>query len=476
MANYDAIVVGAGPNGLAAGIVLARAGLKVQIRERAEHPGGGASTEALTLPGFLHDVCSAVHPLGIGSPFFRRLPLGRHGLEWIQPPAPVVHVFEDGSSVAQERSTTETARGLGVDGRAWRLLMDPFVPRVDALFGDVLGPLRIPRHPLLFAAFGIVAMQPATLLSKLLFRGPRARALFSGMAGHATLPLEQPPSAVFGMLLGIAGHAVGWPIPRGGSQSITRALVSYFSSLGGDLVTSAPVESLDELSSARAVVLDVTARQALQLAGDRFPHWYRRRLSAFKYGLPTFKLDWALDGPVPWLSPDAARSATVHIGGPMEEIAAERRGSWAGHVADRPYLLFVQPSLFDPTRAPEGKHVAWAYCHIPKNCTEDMTERMEAQVERFAPGFRNRILARSSMGPWELERHNPNLVGGDITGGESTLLQLFFRPAPKMVPYATPLENVFLCSASTPPGAAVHGMCGYHAARAVLRRRFGMRS
>jgi phytoene dehydrogenase-like protein len=473
--DFDAVVVGAGPNGLSAAVVLARAGLKVLVREAAEVPGGGTRTEALTLPGFLHDVCSAVHPLGVGSPFFRQLPLADYGLEWIQPPAAIVHPFDDGSAAVLERSTADTARSLGRDGPSWRRLMDPFVSQWDALVGDALAPLKPPRHPLLMARFGLAALPPSNLLTRSLFREPQARALFTGIAAHATLSLRQSPSAAFGMVLGLAGHAVGWPIPRGGAASISGALVKYFQALGGALQTSAPVQALDDLPPTRAVLLDLTPRQVLKIAGASLPDGYRAELARFQYGLGTFKVDWALDAPIPWRTPEAARSVTVHLGGTMEEIDASRQAEWAGQPPDRPYVLLAQPTLFDSSRAPAGKHVAWAYCHVPNGSPADMTDRIEAQVERFAPGFRDRILGRHSMGPADLERHNGNLVGGDIGGGEVMLSQLFFRPSLRPVPYATPNPSLFLCSSSTPPGSGVHGLCGYYAARTVLRRLFADR-
>jgi phytoene dehydrogenase-like protein len=472
MDAYDAVVVGSGPNGLAAAIVLARAGLRVLVREAADAPGGSARTEPLTLPGFAHDVCSAVHPLGIGSPFFRRLPLAAHGLEWIQPPAPVAHPFDDGTAVLLERSMSAMEPQLGVDGRAWRALMAPFVARWQELFADALGPLKVPRHPLLLGRFGLAALPPTTWLTRRVFRDSRARALFGGIAAHATLSLRRPPSAAFGMVLSIAGHAVGWPIPRGGSAAITRALVAYFRSLGGQLETGAMVTSLDELPAARAVLLDLTPRQILRLGGTDLGRSYRAHLERYQYGLGTFKLDWALDAPLPWRAAQVRRAATVHLGGTLDEIDLSRTREWAGQPAERPYVLLVQPTLFDRSRAPAGKHVAWAYCHVPNGSPADMTERVEAQVERFAPGFRDRILARHVMGPSDLERHNPNLVGGDLNGGEATLMQLFLRPAPQPIPYVTPNPRVFICSASTPPGGGVHGLCGYYAASLALRRRF----
>ncbi|HEY2594767.1 MAG TPA: NAD(P)/FAD-dependent oxidoreductase, partial [Chloroflexota bacterium] len=467
--TYDAVVVGAGPNGMAAAIVLARAGLRVLLREAADEPGGGARTSPLTLPGFAHDVCSAVHPLGLASPLFRRLPLARHGLDWILPPASVAHPLDDGTAVVLERATAAMHGQLGPDAAAWRALMDPFVARWQALFADALGPLKVPRHPLLLARFGLAALPAATWLARRRFQGPRAAALFGGLAAHATLPLRHPPSSAFGMILGIAGHAVGWPLPRGGSAAITRALIGYFRSLGGELQTSAPVASLEDLPPARAVLLDLTPRQILRLEGTRFSTVYRLQLERFQYGLGTFKVDWALDAPIPWRAPEASQTATLHLGGTFDEMDCNRQLEWQGRPADRPFVLVVQPSLFDASRAPAGKHSTWGYCHVPNASAVDMTDRIEAQVERFAPGFRNRILARHVMSAADLERHNANLVGGDIGGGEASLMQLFFRPALRPIPYATPDPRVFVCSSSTPPGAGVHGMCGYYAARLALR-------
>jgi phytoene dehydrogenase-like protein len=471
--HYDAIVVGAGPNGLVAAVVLARSGLQVLVREASDTPGGGARTEDLTLPGFAHDTCSAVHPLGIGSPILRALPLAKHGLAWVQPSAPLAHPIDDAPAMLLEQALSAMEPQLGSDAARWRALFAPFVRRCEPLFADVLGPLKVPRHPALTARFGLAALCSTTFLTKRVFRGERARALFGGIAGHATLPLGSSPSAAFGMVLGIAGHAYGWPLARGGSALITRALVSYLRSLGGEVRTGAPVSSLDDLPSAQVILLDLTPRQILSLGCTNLPARYRAQLENYQYGLGTFKVDWALAEPIPWRDPQVRRAATVHLGGTLREIEQSRQQEWAGQPAERPYVLLVQPTLFDPSRAPAGRHVGWAYCHVPNGSTVDMTERIEAQVERFARGFRDRILARHVMGPAELERHNPNLVGGDINGGEATLRQLFFRPTLGILPYATPERRLFVCSSSTPPGGGVHGMSGYHAARLALRRCFG---
>jgi phytoene dehydrogenase-like protein len=465
----DAIVVGAGPNGLAAAIVLAQAGLSVRVVEAAETVGGGARSAELTLPGFVHDVCSAIHPLGIASPLFRTLPLAEHGLDWIEPPAAVAHPFDDGTAVLLERSPEAAVPTLGEDDDSWRRLFGPLVRDAEPLLDDVLGPLRLPAHPLALARFAARAAPPATLLARLSFGGAKARGVFAGLAAHSMLPLSRPPSAAFGVMLGLLGHAVGWPVPRGGSQRLSDALASHLRSLGGEIETGHRVESLAELGDARAVLLDVTPRGLLALAGDRLPSRYRRRLERYRYGPGVFKVDWALDGPIPWRPEECARAATVHLGATLEEIAASEAAPWRGEIAERPYVLLAQQSLFDATRAPAGRHTAWAYCHVPNGSVVDLTARIEAQVERFAPGFRERIIGRSALGPTAIERRNPNYVGGDINGGAATLSQLFTRPAARLSPCTTPLPGVFLCSSSTPPGGGVHGMCGYHAARAALR-------
>src|SRR4029079_2344935 len=390
----DAVVVGAGPNGLAAAIVLAQAGGSVRVLEARGTVGGGARSAELTLPGFGHDVCSAIHPLGVASPFFQTLPLAEHGLEWIEPPAALAHPFDDGSAVLLERSQSAAGPGLGEDESRWRRLFAPLARDAEPLLEDVLAPLHLPAHPLLLAPFGARAALPATAIARLSFRGARARGLFAGLAAHSMLPLERPPSAAFGLMLGLLAHAVGWPLPRGGSQRLSDALAFHLRSLGGEIETGRRVDSLAELGDVRPVLLDLTPRGLLALAGDRLPARYRRRLERYRYGPGVFKLDWALDGPIPWRAEECARAATVHLGATLEEIAASERAAFCGEIAERPYVLLAQQSLFDPMRAPAGRHTAWAYCHVPNGSAVDMTGRIEAQVERFAPGFRERILGR----------------------------------------------------------------------------------
>ncbi|MBB4636569.1 phytoene desaturase family protein [Longimicrobium terrae] len=470
MARPDAVVVGSGPNGLSAAIALARAGRSVVVREQADVIGGGMRTEELTLPGYMHDVCSTVHPLGVSSPFFRTLPLEEHGLEWVHSPACLAHPFDDGSVAVLERSMEETGATLGVDAKAWRKLFRPWVDRWLVLAEDVLGPLDFPDHPFLLARFGLSGLQSAYGMAKRHFRGHQARALFAGNAAHSMVPLTESPTAAFGLTLAAAGHAVGWPIARGGSRNIAGALASYLRSLGGEIITGAPVDNIDELRGTPLILLDLTPRQVLRIAGHRLPSRYRAALERYKYGAGSFKMDWALKEPIPWRNPECRRAATVHLGGTMEEVAASEHAPLKGRVPEKPFVLVVQPTLFDRTRAPAGGHIAWAYCHVPFGSDVDMTRAIEDQIERFAPGFRDVVAARSVMRPADLERHNPNLVGGDISAGAMTLRQVFFRPALRRNPYATPVDGLYLCSASTPPGGAVHGMCGYYSARAALRR------
>ncbi len=469
MPNYDAVVVGSGPNGLAAAITLARAGRSVAVYEARDTIGGGMRTKELTLPGFRYDICSAIHPLAVGSPFFATLPLERYGVEWIYPPFALAHPLADGTTALLERSLDATAATLGADAAAYRGLIGPLASRWDHLRDFILGPLRPPRYPFDIARFGWLAMQSGRMLAEHRFAGEPARGMFAGLAAHSMLPLEVPPSAGVGLMLAMLGHAVGWPLPRGGSQRIAEAMAAYLRDLGGEIITDSPITSLEELSPARAILCDVTPRQLLRLAGDRMPSTYAYRMRRFRYGPGVFKVDFALDGPVPWRNADCARAGTVHLGGTLPEIAASERAVWHGEAAERPFVLVAQQSLFDATRAPEGKHTLWTYCHVPSASPCDMTERIEQQIERFAPGFRDRILARHVMSPEDMERYNPNYVGGDINGGVQDLGQHFTRPLAQIVPYATALKGVYLCSSSTPPGGGVHGMCGYYAARAALR-------
>jgi phytoene dehydrogenase-like protein len=469
--DFDAVVVGSGPNGLAAAIEMARAGWSVCIFEARDTIGGGVRSAELTEPGFLHDVCSAIHPLGFASPFFNSLPLSQHGLEWIHPPASLAHPFDGGTAAVLEASLEKTSAGLGADALAYTKLFAPLVRNADKLVPEILAPpIRLPRHPLLMMAFAIKAIQSARRFSERHFRGDRARALFAGIAAHANLPLNASPTAAFGLLLGMLGHVGGWPLANGGSQKISDALASYFTSLNGRIVTGSPISSLRALPPARVIFVDITPRQLLRLAGDDFPPSYRRALENYQYGPGVFKVDWALNSPIPWQANECVRAGTLHLGGSMEEIVAGEGAVARGLCPEKPLILLAQQSLFDPSRAPADKHSAWAYCHLPRGSRVDMTERIECQVERFAPGFRDCILSRHTMSPPEFERYNPNYIGGDISGGLQNLSQIVARPSLRVIPYATPIKNLFICSSSTPPGGGVHGMCGYHAARAALKR------
>ncbi len=472
MTEYDAVVVGSGPNGLAAAVTLGRAGRSVLVIEGSDRIGGGCRTEELTLPGFLHDSCSSVHPLAAASPCLRELPLRGHGLDWVFPPAACAHPLDGGRAALLEHSIGETAESLGgADGRAYRRLMEPAVrawPRIDR---DLLGPLPLlPKSPIALARFGLRGLRSARGLAESRFEGEPARALLAGLAAHTVLPLETAATAAITLVLGLLGHRVGWPFPRGGARRITDALASYLGELGGRIETGRWVASLDELPRARAVLLDVTPRQLLSIAGDRLPRTYRKRLERYRYGPGVFKLDLALDGPIPWRAPECSRAATVHVGGTLAEIAEAEAAVWRGEHPERPFVLLAQTSLFDAGRAPAGKQTVWAYCHVPHGSTLDRTAAIEGQIERFAPGFRDRVLARSARTTADLEALNPNLVGGDLAGGVTDLAQLWARPVARWVPYATPVRGLYLCSSSTPPGGGVHGMCGYQAARAVLRR------
>ena len=470
--SYDVVVVGSGPNGLAAAIALSRAGLATLLVEAEDTPGGGARTRELTLPGFLHDVCSTVHPLAVASPFFRSLELQRFGLGWIHSPAPLAHVVAEGNIVLLERSVDATAERLGRDGAAYRGLLEVFAQRFDELAPMVLAGLRVPRSPVLMARFGMVALRSMQGLARSRFQEERAGALLAGIAAHATLPLDAPATAAFALVLASAGHAVGWPIARGGSGAILTALVECFRETGGEIATGIRVSRLEELPVARAYVLDVTPRQLLAIAGDRLTSGYRRRLERFRYGPGVFKMDWALGGPIPWRDAECGRAATVHLWGDLEQVARAEAVVHRGAVDSAPFVILTQPSLFDSSRAPPGSHTAWAYCHVPHGSAADHSAAVESVIERFAPGFRDLVLARRSTTARQLERYDPNYVGGDIGGGMSDLRQLFFRPVAKLDPYATSAPDLFLCSSSTPPGGGVHGMCGYWAAQSVLRNVF----
>lgn len=468
-----AAVIGSGPNGLAAAITLARAGLEVEVHEAEPQIGGGLRSAELTLPGFVHDVCSSIHPLARASPLFRTLDLD---VEWIHPDAPAAHPLEDDSAVLLEHGLAATAAALGRDDFAYRGLVEPLVDHWREVERVLVGPHPITPRAVLrlgdrLGARGLAraaraALAPARSLAEESFAEGRTRAWFAGHAAHSMLPLERRPSAGFGLALVVLGHVVGWPFPRGGSQRLADALAAKLRELGGNIRTSSPVESMPR---ADVVMCDVVPRELLRLVGRRLPERYTRRLRSYRHGTGAFKLDWALDGPIPWRAAECRRAGTVHLGGSLDEISASEWGAWSGRPAERPFVLLAQTSLFDPTRAPARKHTAWAYCHVPNGSPFDMTERIEAQVERFAPGFRDLVLARHAMGPADLEAHNRNLVGGDLNAGAMDLGQLFFRPVRRLVPYRTPLEGVYLCSASTPPGGGVHGMCGYSAARVALK-------
>ena len=471
--SYDAVVIGAGPNGLSAAIVLAQAGKSVLVVEAKDSVGGGMRSAELTLPGFVHDICSTAYPLGVGSPFFNSLPLAEHGLEWVHPTAPVSHPFDDGTTAVLYRSVTETADALDSDAAAYRKLMRPLVTGWDGTVDYLLSPFRsIPAYPFSMARFGLTGTRSVESVAGSRFEGQRARALFAGIGAHSMLPLDRASTAAVGLVLSIAGHAVGWPFARGGAQSIARALASYLESLGGEIVTNRRIESLDELPDSRAVLCDISPAQLLDIAGDRLDGRYRRRLESYRYGVGVYKVDFALDGPIPWKDPVTAWGGTVHVGGTLAEIADSEAAVWEGKVPERPFLLVAQPSLFDDSRAPDGKHTVWAYTHVPHGSTFDATDRIEAQIERFAPGFRDRILGKHVMAPAALQDYNVNYVGGDINGGVQDFRQTFARPMLRWNPYSTPVKGLYMCSASTPPGGGVHGMCGYHAARSALRNVF----
>lgn len=465
----DVIVIGSGPNGLAAAVALAMQGVSVQVFEAHDTVGGGTRTAELTLPGFLHDVCSACHPMGALSPFFRTLPLADHGLVWRRSEVSVAHPLDEGPAALLTRDLAETAQRLGVDGPTYERLLRPFLRRPHDLFTDALAPLRFPRHPFLLARFGLVAWRSARGLARRFQQEP-ARALLAGCAGHAVQPLEMPLTAAMTLIFLISAHVEDWPVAEGGSHAITRALASLLRAHGGQIHTGVRVTSLADLPPARAVIFDTGPDQLAEMGSRHLPTRYRRRLGRYHWGPGSFKVDWALDGPIPWRDPEVGRAATVHVGGTFDEIAASERAAWRGELCDRPYVLVVQQSALDPSRAPPGKHTGYAYCHVPHGCTVDHTDVIEAQIERFAPGFRGQILARHTTSPAAFQAYSPNYIGGAVTGGAASPLQLFTRPVARLDPYTTPHPQLFLASASTPPGGGVHGMCGYHAAQSVLRR------
>jgi phytoene dehydrogenase-like protein len=472
--DFDAVVVGSGPNGLAAAIALQRAGLSVLVLEGKETIGGGMRSAELTLPGFIHDICSAVHPLGAASPFFKTLPLDKHGLEFISPKFSSAHPFDDGSSAVLHLSLEDTAHGLEADAQAYIKLIKPLATSWPYIAKDILAPLRFPRHPLAMAKFGLDALRSAAHLSKK-FKTKRARGFWAGMAGHSMQPFTSLTTSAVAMVLLANGHLGGWPVAKGGSQRIANALGSYFISIGGKIETNVYIRSMDQLPSAHAVLFDVGPKQLLEIAGQKFSSFYRWQLNRYRYGTGIFKIDWALDRPIPFAN-EACRSAgTIHIGNAFEEIAEAEDMIWKGQHPEKPFVLLAQPTLFDGSRAPSGKHTAWAYCHVPQRSTIDMTERIEKQVERFAPHFRETIIGRHTFNSCQVEEHNPNYVGGDINGGVMDIGQIFTRPALRLSPYKTSAKGIYICSSSSPPGGGVHGMCGVHAAHQALREVFRIR-
>ncbi|SEN31818.1 Phytoene dehydrogenase-related protein [bacterium A37T11] len=472
MAKYDAVVVGSGPNGFAAAITLQRSGLSVLLLEGKDTVGGGMRTAELTLQGFHHDICSAVHPMGIGSPFFRSLPLAEHGLEFIHPEVMAAHPFDNGHAAALYKSVEETADGLGVDKPAYLKLFKPLIniwPNIDS---EMLGPLlTIPKHPIDLATFGLKALQSGKQIAAR-YQSKEARGLWSGLVAHSMIPLDDLTSSAIALILSTVGHISGWPIPKGGSQSIANALASYFTSIGGEIQTNQLISTISQLPDAKALLFDTSPSQLLEICGDRLSNSYRRRLNTFRYGMGVFKVDWALSEPVPFLAEACRKAGTVHLGNTFEEVALSERQIWDGKHAERPYVLFAQQSLYDPARAPHGQHTGWGYCHVPNGSQKDMTATIEAQVERFAPGFRDTILSRHTYNTSEMHTYNPNYIGGDINGGVVNIAQLINRPILSLSPYKTSAKGIYMCSASTPPGGGVHGMCGYYAATQALKDLF----
>ena len=471
--DYDAIVIGSGPNGLAAAVTMQQKGLRVLLVEGKETIGGGLRTAEITLPGYRHDICSAIHPLAVSSPFFRQLPLEKYGLKFVQPPVCAAHPFDDGTVAALFRSVDETADRLGVDRQAYHSALSWLAKEWPEISADVLGPLTFPRNPFALARFGIQALRPASGFSKR-FRSEQARGLWAGMAAHSMLPLSDLTTSAIGLVLMAAGHNYGWPIPVGGSQSIANALAAYFTESGGTIRTGCMIKNLDQLPSSKVILFDCTPKQLLDIAGDRFTSFYRRQLSRFRYGMGVFKVDWALSGPVPFRSEECRQAGTVHLGGTIKEIMHSESEIAAGRHPEKPFVLLAQQSVFDPYRVPHGKQAVWAYCHVPNGSEKDMTSVIEHQVERFAPGFRDLILARNTMNTTEMNQYNPNYIGGDINGGRLDIGQLYSRPALRISPYRTSAKGIYICSSSTPPGGGVHGMCGYHAAQVALKDFFNL--
>jgi phytoene dehydrogenase-like protein len=466
--DYDAIIVGSGPNGLAAAITMQQAGLSVLLVEGKDTVGGGMRSAELTLPGFVHDVCSAIHPLAAASPFFKTLPLEKHGLEFIYPTIAAAHPFDNGTAAALYRSVEQTAKQFSVDEKSYIKLLQPLVHDWPQIINDVLGPLHFPEHPVEMARFGMKALRSASSIAKR-FQSKEAKGLWAGMAAHSIQPLTNKTTAAIALVLMATGHTTGWPMPKGGSGKIAEALSSYFTSIGGTIQTNFYVRSLKELPSSRAVLFDVTPQQLMEIAGHQFSSIYKWQLKHYRYGMGVFKIDWALSAPIPFKAAECKQAGTIHLGNTFEEMAASEQLTSEGKIPERPFVLLAQQSLFDPSRAPAGKHSAWAYCHVPNNSTVDMTDRMEQQVERFAPGFKERIISRHVMNAREIEAYNPNYIGGDINGGIIDARQLFTRPALRWSPYRSSAKGIYICSSSTPPGGGVHGMCGYHAAKRALK-------
>tara|TARA_R110000868_G_scaffold304437_21_gene565415 strand:- start:46463 stop:47914 length:1452 start_codon:yes stop_codon:yes gene_type:complete len=473
--EFDAVIVGSGPNGLSAGILLAQHGLKVKIIEAEETIGGGTRTKELTEPGFLHDICSAVHPTGIGSPYLRTLPLADFGLEWIHPIYPVAHPLEDGDAMIISKSLEETLSRMGKDSKNYKTLVQSLVDAWDYLSHDLLGPVRIPNHPLSMARFGWYGMHSAKLLANSMFDSTKVKAYFAGLAAHSIVPLEKSFTGSFGLVFAATIHSVGWPIAKGGSASITKALATYFKSMGGMIETGNRISNVSELPSSKTILFDLTPHQIAKIAGRELPQGFKKKYLKYKYGPGVFKMDFALSEPVPWTNSDCSGAGTLHLGGTLNEIAYSERETWKGNHPEKPYVLLSQPSMFDDSRSPKGKHTLWAYCHVPNGSDKDCSEAIINQIERYAPGFRDTIISSHTISAPEFEAYNHNYIGGDINGGAQTFKQLIGRPIFQWDPYKIPAKGMYICSSSTPPGGGVHGMCGYHAAKSALKNEFGIK-